>query len=69
MKPLVDDIRHYCRERKNSVDPVKFFNFYESKGWMVGSNKMKDWKAAVRTWEAKDNKKKIDVKDAFKNGF
>jgi hypothetical protein len=32
------------------VDGVKFINFYESKGWMVGKNKMKDWKAAIRTW-------------------
>ena len=50
---LVDDIRHYCRERKNDVDPVRFYNFYEAKGWMIGKNKMKDWKAAVRTWEEK----------------
>ena len=61
--PLVDDIRNYCIERKNNVDCVKFFNFYESKGWMVGKNKMKDWKAAVRTWE--DSK---DSKSTFK-GF
>jgi len=49
--PLVDEIRNYCIERKNGVDPVKWFNFYEAKGWMIGKNKMKDWKAAVRTWE------------------
>jgi len=59
--PLVDDIRTYCKERKNKVDPVKFFNFYESKGWMVGSNKMKDWEAAVRTWESKDKEDKKDI--------
>ena len=56
--PLVDDIRNYCIERKNNVDPVKWFNFYSAKGWMIGKNKMKDWKAAVRTWEDSAPKKK-----------
>ena len=50
-KPSLDDIRQYCRERHNQVDPEKFFNFYESKGWVIGKSSMKDWKAAVRTWE------------------
>jgi len=50
-KPTIEDITSYCRERNNNVDPQKFYDFYESKGWMVGKNKMKDWKAAVRTWE------------------
>lgn len=49
--PTVEEITSYCTERQNNVLPQKFFNFYESKGWMVGKNKMKDWKAAVRTWE------------------
>lgn len=49
--PLVDDVKRYCLERGNSVDAEAFVDFYESKGWMVGKNKMKDWKAAVRTWE------------------
>lgn len=50
-KPTVDEILKYCGERNNLVDPVRFFDFYESKGWMIGKTKMKDWKAAVRTWE------------------
>lgn len=50
-KPTLDEIISYCKERNNSVNPNKFYDFYESKGWMVGKNKMKDWKAAVRTWE------------------
>ena len=50
-KPSIEDVREYCVERGNNVDPESFVNFYESKGWMVGKNKMKDWKAAVRTWE------------------
>ena len=50
-KPTIEDIIDYCVERNNHIDPYKFFDFYESKGWMVGKNKMKDWKAAIRTWE------------------
>lgn len=50
-KPSLEQIRYYCQERGNQVDPEKFFNFYESKGWVVGKSPMKDWKAAVRTWE------------------
>ena len=52
--PTLDQVRDYCRERNNSVDPQRFLDFYESKGWMVGKNKMKDWKASVRTWEQRD---------------
>lgn len=50
-KPTLEDIKSYCIERGNSVDPSKFYDYYESNGWMVGKNKMKDWKACVRTWE------------------
>lgn len=50
-KPTIEEIREYCQERKNNVDPQRFFDFYESKGWFVGKSKMKDWKASVRTWE------------------
>jgi uncharacterized protein YdaU (DUF1376 family) len=51
LKPELSEVKLYCEERKNNVDAVKWFNFYEAKGWMIGKNKMKDWKAAVRTWE------------------
>lgn len=54
--PTVDDVRAYCLERNNKVDPQQFVDFYESKGWMIGKNKMKDWKAAVRTWERSETK-------------
>lgn len=50
-KPTVEDVKAYCSERKNNVDANKFIDYYESNGWMVGRNKMKDWKAAVRSWE------------------
>lgn len=53
-KPSVEEIREYCESRNNNVDPDQFFNFYEGKGWMVGSNHMKDWKACVRTWENRE---------------
>ena len=52
--PTLEEVTAYCQERSNNVDPQRFIDFYESKGWMVGSNKMKDWKAAVRTWERRD---------------
>ena len=53
-KPSLEDIRSYCQERGNNVDPEQFFNFYESKGWVVGKSPMKDWRAAVRTWEKRE---------------
>lgn len=56
VKPTVEDIRAYCSERKNNVNPERFYNYYESNGWMVGKNKMKNWKAAVLTWEGNQNK-------------
>lgn len=49
--PTVEEVRAYCEERNNSVDPETFVDFYTSKGWKVGKDPMKDWKAAVRTWE------------------
>ena len=49
--PSVQDVREYCQERKNNIDPEVFVDFYASKGWKVGKNPMKDWKACVRTWE------------------
>jgi hypothetical protein len=48
--PTFNDVLEYCTQNNLDVDGVKFINFYESKGWMVGKNKMKDWKAAIRTW-------------------
>ena len=53
-KPTVQEIRDYCAARDNRIDAQKFYDFYESKGWMVGKNLMKDWQAAVRTWESRD---------------
>ena len=49
--PTIEEIKSYCRERNNQVDPQSFLDHYTSNGWMVGKNKMKDWKASARTWE------------------
>ena len=51
--PTLEDVKAYCSERNNDVDPEKWFNHYEAVGWKVGKNPMKDWKAAVRKWETK----------------
>lgn len=61
--PSVEEVREYCHERNNAIDPENFVDFYTSKGWMVGKNKMKDWKAAVRNWEKKHPK----TKNKFEN--
>jgi hypothetical protein len=49
--PKIEEVREYCRLRQNSVDPGKWHDYYSSNGWKVGKNQMKDWQAAVRTWE------------------
>ena len=50
-KPTVEEVAAYCAERGNDVDPEAFVAFYDSNGWRVGKNPMRDWKGAVRTWE------------------
>ena len=68
-KPTLSEIEQYCIERKNNVNAEQFFDYYESNGWKVGKNSMKDWKAAVRTWERseyrKPNSKKNSKEDAI----
>ena len=54
--PTVEEVRAYCKERRNNVDAEAFVNFYASKGWYIGKNKMKDWKACVITWEKRNKK-------------
>lgn len=51
VKPTVGDIQNYVNEKNYHIDAEEFFNFYESKGWVVGKSPMKDWKAACRTWQ------------------
>jgi DNA-binding transcriptional ArsR family regulator len=57
-KPTLDDVKSYCIQRNNNIDAEAFLDFYESKDWKIGKNKMKDWKAAVRTWERREVKPK-----------
>ncbi len=52
--PTIDQVRAYCKERNNGVDPTQFIDFYTAKNWMIGKNKMKDYMAAIRTWEKSD---------------
>ena len=66
--PTLEEVKSYCLERKNNVDAENFINFYESKGWMIGKNKMKDWKAAVRTWEKKDKQSSKPTTPNYKKG-
>ena len=63
VKPTVEEIAEYCRERGNNIDPQEFFDHYESNGWIVGRSPMKDWKAAVRTWEKRHS---LDARPAAK---
>jgi len=63
-EPPLDEVKVYCKFRNNNVDPDIFWNFYESKGWMVGKNRMKSWKAAVHTWEKNDDKTPVNKRAA-----
>ena len=56
--PTIEQVKQFCLERKNNVDPERFVDYYASKGWLVGKTKMKDWKAAVRYWERSEEKVK-----------
>lgn len=51
--PTVDEVREYCLSKGYEVNPDRFVDYYTSNGWLVGKNKMKDWKAAVRNWSGK----------------
>ena len=55
-KPTLDEVKNYCILRKNNIDAESFIDFYESKGWQIGKETMKNWKACVRTWESRENK-------------
>lgn len=65
--PTLEDVKAYCEERKNNVDPERFINYYTANGWKVGKNPMKDWKAAVRSWERNDfgKPKTVETEHSF----
>ena len=57
--PSVDDVRAYCEERKNGIDPERFIDFYSARGWQFKNGQpVKDWKACMRTWEKRDDQNK-----------
>lgn len=64
-KPSVEEVKEYCQERENGINAENFMDFYESKGWKVGNQQMKDWKACIRTWEQRN--KKETKKLSFQN--
>jgi len=55
--PTLEEVKKYCEERKNKVIPEQFIDFYSAKGWLIGKNKIKDWRAAIRNWERSDEAK------------
>lgn len=59
-KPTLEEVKAYCFERGNNVDPEKWYDYYTSNGWRVGKNPMKNWQASVRTWEQKNKKNSVD---------
>lgn len=69
VKPTTEEIQKYCDERNNGINAEAFYDFYESKNWYVGKNKMKDWKACVRTWEQRDKVKKENAEDKLNRLF
>ena len=66
--PTVEDVAAYCLERQNGIDPEEFVSFYASKGWKVGTSPMKDWRAAVVTWEKKRAKETSPEPESAKRG-
>lgn len=62
IKPSLEEIREYCKERKNHINAQVFFDYYESNGWKVGRTPMKDWRASIRTWEKRDAEKQSPKK-------
>lgn len=63
IKPTLEEIKAYCKERNSPIDPAAFFDYYEKVGWVYGKNKtqIKDWKACVRTWERNDKSENLNV--------
>ena len=68
-KPTIEQIQEYCIERNNGINAEAFYDFYESKNWYVGKNKMVDWKACVRTWEQRQQSKAKTSTDRMNEVF
>jgi len=68
--PTLEMVKAYCEERNNGIDAETFIDFYESKGWLIGKNRMKDWQSAIRTWEkGRKNQGNHEPKNSFSSGF
>lgn len=67
--PTVEEVAAYCRERRSAVDPQRFVDFYTAKDWMIGKNRMKDWKAALRGWEGREAAKPAERRQPGGDGF
>ena len=63
VKPTISDIEQYCSEKNISINAQQFIDYYESNGWKVGRNSMKDWQATVRRWSSNNYGKKKNSKD------
>jgi hypothetical protein len=63
-RPALAEVKEYCAARRNGIDPEQFWSYYEARGWMIGKTRMKNWKAAVITWERRDanGEKAVDPK-------
>lgn len=68
-KPTIEQIQEYCIERNNGINAEAFYDFYESKNWYVGKNKMSNWKACVRTWEQRQQSKTKTSTDRMNEVF
>ena len=67
--PTLEMVRAYCEERNNGIDAETFIDFYESKGWLIGKTRMKDWQSAIRTWERGRNNKEKPQEQSRVNKF
>lgn len=67
--PTPDEVQQYCDERRNGIIGSEFCDFYAAKGWMIGKSRMKDWKAAIRTWERKRQETRETVQDKFRGAI
>lgn len=63
LKPTLEEVKNYCIERNNKIEPQAFIDYYDSVGWKIGKNPMKNWKAAIRTWESRDKKKNKETQE------
>ena len=69
IKPTLEEVMSYCLERQNGIDAERFIDYYESNGWKVGKNPMRDWRACVRSWEKNAKENKPQTKQVAQNRF